>query len=137
MRLPRTALIRPAMALAAAALLAACAAPVGSSSPGASDPGPTTPAAGGKLRAPDAQGTVVSVEPGIDSVLVGFEPDPGFEYFEGTVFDLGVYYAVGGEGVDFEPWDLQEGDRIWVWVGDCAESFPVQCGVERAQRIED
>ncbi|WP_062467096.1 hypothetical protein [Demequina maris] len=79
-------------------------------------------------RDADAVGTVTSVDDSAGVIAVGFAPDPGYEYFEGTVFD---FAAQGGlEGPDGEAVtgsDLSVGDRIEVWVEACAESFPVQC----------
>ena len=76
---------------------------------------------------PTAIGTVRTLEPGADATLVGFTPDAGYEYFEGTTFRV----AQQVPGVDAT--QLEVGDRIEVWTGMCAESFPVQCAVERLE----
>lgn len=76
----------------------------------------------------DAVGTVASVAKDSSVVAVGFTPDPGDDYFEGTTFELAV--AGGLEAVDgtaMDPNMLAVGDRIEVWTDVCAESFPVQC----------
>ena len=83
---------------------------------------------------PDAIGTVVALPQGIDSVLIEFEPDAGFEYFEGTVFDVTTdAFPRAADGDGLAPLELRPGDRIHVWVGVCRESFPVQCDVERVE----
>jgi hypothetical protein len=76
---------------------------------------------------PAAVGTVRSVEVGTDSVAVGFDPDAGFEYFEGTTFVIEPQTP----GVDAST--LEVGDRVEVWTEVCAESFPVQCSVQRIE----
>ncbi|MDN4474866.1 hypothetical protein QQX09_03230 [Demequina sp. SYSU T00192] len=79
-------------------------------------------------RAPDAVGTVTSVEDATGVIAVGFAPDPGDEYFEGTVFEFaeqGGLEGPGGEALGGS--DVSVGDRLEVWVEECAESFPVQC----------
>ena len=79
---------------------------------------------------PAAVGAVRSVDLGVDSVAIGFDPDPGFEYFEGTTFNI----TPETPGVDAAT--LEVGDRIEVWTELCAESFPVQCDVTRVERAE-
>lgn len=131
-------------AFTAGALVGACA------SPGTSDAAPSpSPDAGGaagiqlaepsgapnsaddaRRRAPEAVGSVVSMTFGEDSVQVLFAPDAGYEYFEGTTFDIpfSAVTAVDGE----EPvvlGDLVAGDRLNVWTDACQESMPVQCEV--------
>jgi hypothetical protein len=84
-----------------------------------------------KRRAPEAVGTVISMTFGEDSVQVEFAPDEGYEYFEGTAFDIpfSAVAAVDGE-TPLVLGDLKAGDRINVWTGPCAESMPVQCEVQ-------
>ena len=81
-----------------------------------------------ETRAADAVGTVVSVEAGSSSFSVEFAPDPGYEYFAGTVFQFtegGALESAAGDALVAS--DLAVGDHLEVWVGQCAESFPVQC----------
>lgn len=92
--------------------------------------GSTAPA---PVREAEAVGTVVAVDGDAASgVLVAFEPDPGYEYFEGTTFPVGDGDLVGGTRVQ----ELRDGARIEVWVVACAESFPVQCDVEAARVVD-
>ena len=79
-------------------------------------------------RAPDAVGSVAAVDTsgGVTEVL--FEHDSGYEYFEGTTFVLDDQVDVGGKVTDASA--VVVGDRVVVWTGACAESFPVQCYVE-------
>lgn len=84
-----------------------------------------------KRRAPDAVGTVISMTFGEDSVQVEFAPEPGYEYFEGTTFDIPFSAAAAIDGeTPVVLGDLESGDRINVWTGACAESMPVQCEVQ-------
>ena len=79
-------------------------------------------------RDPDAVGTVAAVDTSGGGVSVGFIPDPGYEYFAGTIFAFdadGDLESASGEAAG--PGDVAVGDRIEVWVEACAESFPVQC----------
>ncbi|SEJ21729.1 hypothetical protein [Demequina mangrovi] len=81
-----------------------------------------------EAREADAIGTVTSVEGDGDTVALGFAPDPGYEYFEGTVFefaDHGTLATADGEAATAA--DVAVGDHLEVWVEMCAESFPVQC----------
>lgn len=79
-------------------------------------------------RSPDAVGTVTSVAAEGEAVLVGFAPDPGYEYFEGTTFAFAERGALQtAEGTPATVGDVAVGDRLDVWVEACAESFPVQC----------
>jgi len=93
---------------------------------GAPDPGVAA-----KRRAPEAVGSVVTMTFGEDSVQVQFAPDAGYEYFEGTTFDIsfGAATAIDGETAVVLG-DLVAGDRINVWTSACRESMPVQCDVE-------
>src|SRR5690554_5353017 len=79
-------------------------------------------------RAPDAVGAAAAVETsdGVTSVL--FEHDAGYEYFEGTTFVLDDQVDVGGKVTSASA--IEVGDRVVVWTGACAESFPVQCQIE-------
>ena len=123
---------RFALALTALALsvpLGGCAA----SSPGASD-GVVDPGPAGKVRAPDAAGTIEALGAADGLVSIAFVPDAGFEYFEGTTFEVPPdAFPHGEDGVSLGPDDLGVGDHIYVWVGACRESFPVQCDVERVE----
>lgn len=84
-----------------------------------------------KRRAPEAVGSVIGVTFGEDSVQVQFEPDPGYEYYAGTTFDIPFWAATAIDGeTAVVLGDLVAGDRINVWTGACRESYPVQCDVE-------
>ncbi|WP_062212914.1 hypothetical protein [Demequina oxidasica] len=76
----------------------------------------------------DAVGVVTSVSKDASTVSVGFAADKGYEYFDGTTFDLAT---AGGledpDGLAADPNNLAVGDHIEVWVNECAESQPVQC----------
>ena len=116
--------------LALSAPLGGCA----DSSPGATDDGVVDPAPAGKVRAPDAAGTIEALGSADGLVSIAFVPDAGFEYFEGTTFEVPAdAFPHGEDGVSLAPEDLGVGDHINVWVGACAESFPVQCDVERVE----
>ena len=121
-------------ALALSAPLTGCAASSPGASDGASD-GVVGPVPAGKVRAPDAIGTIEALGAADGVVSITFDPDAGFEYFEGTTFQVpSDAFPHGEDGVSLAPDDLGVGDRIKVWVGACAESFPVQCQVERVER---
>ncbi|WP_062463592.1 hypothetical protein [Demequina soli] len=79
-------------------------------------------------REPDVIGTVTSVDDSGGAIAVGFAPDPGGEYFDGTTFEFardgGLEDAQRGTAAAS---DVAVGDRLAVWVETCAESFPVQC----------
>ena len=98
------------------------------------DGGPAGSAPAGKLRAPDATGTIETLYVGDAPVSIGFRPDAGFEYFAGTTFQVPVgAFPHGEDGVTLAASDLSVGDHINVWVGACRESMPVQCDVERVE----
>jgi len=89
------------------------------------------PGVAAKRRAPEAIGAVASMTFGEDSVQVVFKPDSGYEYFEGTTFDIPFSAATAIDGeTAVVLGDLVAGDRINVWTGACRESMPVQCDVE-------
>jgi|GEM_PF-1161931 len=89
------------------------------------------PGVAAKRRAPEAVGSVASMTFGEDSVQVVFTPDSGYEYFEGTTFDIPFSAATAIDGeTAVVLGDLVAGDRINVWTGACRESMPVQCDVE-------
>lgn len=70
----------------------------------------------------------MSVEPAEGGFGVEFAPDPGYEYFDGTVFEFaegGALESESGEALGAS--DLAVGDHLAVWVEECAESFPVRC----------
>lgn len=78
--------------------------------------------------AADAVGVVTSVDKDAAVVSVGFAPDAGYEYFEGTTFDLATSGGLQDpDGLAADPNNLAVGDRIAVWAGMCQESFPVKC----------
>ncbi len=90
-----------------------------------------------KRRAPEAVGSVVGIVFGEDSVRVQFAPDAGYEYYEGTTFDVpfSAATAIDGETL-LVLGDLVAGDRINVWTGACRESDPVQCDIEAVTAAE-
>jgi hypothetical protein len=112
-------------AAVAAMLLAACASPTDS----ADNP---------RVGPADAVGTVTAVTVGDGAVAVGFDPDAGYEYFEGTTFNVAVDGGLQNpDGTGQNPANLTVGDRIEVWVDACDESFPVQCGNPAARLLAD
>ncbi|WP_156155895.1 hypothetical protein [Demequina phytophila] len=88
-------------------------------------------------RDPDAIGTVISVDDATGVIAVGFAPDPGYEYFEGTTFEFAEQGAIERpDGEAAVASDLDVGTRLEVWVEACAESFPVQCADPLARILE-
>lgn len=85
-------------------------------------------------RAPDAVGTAAVVETSGDVTEVLFEHDVDYEYFDGTTFVLDDQVDIGGKVAHAS--GIEAGDRVVVWTGPCAESFPVQCQVE-AIKVEE
>ena len=95
-------------------------------------PADTVPA--GKGRAPDATGTIEAVHLSDGPISISFTPDPGFEYFAGTTFNVSpVAFPHGQDGVTLTAADLSVGTHINVWVTGCSGSAPVQCDVERVE----
>lgn len=105
------------MASAGALALAACAG--GSSAPD---------------RDPEAVGTVEVAEHVDGTSRIAFVPDGGYEYFEGTTFVIDDEVTVGGAATSASA--IEAGDRLEVWTGECAESFPVQCAVEHVEVLD-
>jgi hypothetical protein len=92
----------------------------------------TVPA--GKVRAPDATGTIEVLAASDGAVSITFAPDAGFEYFAGATLSVPPSaFPHGEDGVTLAPSDLSVGERINVWVGLCRETMPVQCDVERVE----
>jgi hypothetical protein len=88
----------------------------------------------GKVRAPDATGTIDAVHLSDGPVSIAFRPDAGFEYFAGTTFNVSPSaFPHGEDGVTLVASDLSVGARINVWVSACRESSPVDCDVERVE----
>ncbi|MFW2513164.1 hypothetical protein ACNI3K_05250 [Demequina sp. SO4-13] len=85
-------------------------------------------------READAVGTAAAVDAAGEALRVEFEPDPGYEYFEGTEFAIDDEVTVVGDA-DLED-TLRAGDRLAVWTEVCAESFPVQCKVEAVEVLD-
>jgi hypothetical protein len=83
-------------------------------------------------RAPDVSGAVGVGQTGSEPVLV----DASDPYYEGMALLRGGPIVVrGGTAVSSD--ELREGTGVDVWTADaCAESYPVQCGIE-AIRIRD
>ncbi|WP_084105740.1 hypothetical protein [Demequina sp. NBRC 110056] len=77
-------------------------------------------------RDPEAVGAAAVVMQEDPVTAVVFLPDAGYEYFDQTAFTLDDSTPL--EGVA-DRRDIAEGDRLEVWTGPCAESFPVQCDV--------
>ncbi|MBC7297620.1 MAG: hypothetical protein H5T82_01850 [Demequina sp.] len=59
-----------------------------------------------------------------------FAPDPGYEHYAGTTFDIPFWAAAIDGETAVVLGDLVAGDRINAWTGACRESYPVQCEVE-------
>ena len=85
-------------------------------------------------RAPDAVGSATAVASAGAATRIEFAPDPGYEYFEGTTFVLDEDVTVTGAATDASA--IEDGDRLEVWTGACAESFPVQCAVEHVEVLD-
>lgn len=122
-----------AFALVAAGTLAlgGCATFTARSDSGGGPATSTDGAQGARRAAPDAVGAVAAVTVGADAAVVTFDPDEGYDYFEGAALTIPLDAAFGVDGeqaLDLEA--LKEGDRIRVWAPVCAESYPVQCTVE-------
>ncbi len=121
------------LALIAATSLGGCA--VERVSSGETDPVVTEQPAG-KVRAPEAVGTITAVhltDPG-GPVSVAFTPDAGYEYYAGTTFQVSPSMLPNGEdGVTMNMSDLVAGAHINVWVDACRESSPVDCDVVRVE----
>jgi hypothetical protein len=79
-------------------------------------------------RAPDVSG-VVGTE-------AAFGPGPSLvaasdDYYEGMALVTEGTVVVDEDGGEIDPAALRDGVEVEVWTGGaCAESFPVQCGVE-------
>ncbi|WNM23826.1 hypothetical protein [Demequina capsici] len=79
---------------------------------------------------PEAVGTVAAVSVSGDVTSLSFVPDAGYEYFSGTIFHVPADVDVWDRGWNgMAASDIPAGARIEVWTDQCAESFPVQCGV--------
>lgn len=85
-------------------------------------------------RVADVTGVVTAVEHAGDEVRLSFEPDEGGDYYEGTVFVIDDSTPLTGAVPEASA--IVGGDRIGVWTGACAESFPVQCAVEAVEVME-
>jgi len=80
------------------------------------------------LEPADAVGVVTSVSKDGATVAVGFAADEGYEYFDGTTFNIATSGGLqDADGLAADPNNLSVGDHIEVWVNACAESYPVQC----------
>ena len=67
----------------------------------------------------------------LDRAVDAFTSAAGYEYFDGTTFDVPFSAATAIDGeTAVVLGDLVAGDRINVWTGACRESMPVQCDVE-------
>lgn len=85
-------------------------------------------------RDPEAVGTVEVAEHVDGASRVGFVPDDGYEYFEGTTFVIDDAVTVSGAATSASA--IEAGDRLEVWTAECAESFPVQCAVEHVEVLD-
>ncbi|GIG55437.1 hypothetical protein [Demequina activiva] len=85
-------------------------------------------------REPEAVGTATAADHGGGATRIAFEPDAGYDYFEGTTFVLDEQVSVGGTVTSASA--IESGDRLEVWTGPCAESFPVQCTVEHVEVLD-
>ncbi len=78
----------------------------------------------------NAVGTVASVAVADDVVSLSFIPDAGYEYYSGTIFDVGPEVGVwDADWGTMAATDISAGATIEVWAAVCAESYPVQCDV--------
>ncbi len=89
------------------------------------------------LGEPSAVGTVAAVDISVDTVSLSFVPDPGYEYFVGTIFSLEPGTDVRDSGWDpLDPTSIQAGATVEVWTAECAESLPVQCTVTNLRVVD-
>lgn len=89
------------------------------------------------LGDPSAVGVVAAVDVSVDTVGLSFVPDPGYEYFSGTIFFLEPGTDVRDSGWDpLDPTEIAAGATIEVWTAECAESFPVQCTVTNVRVVD-
>ncbi|MFO7243657.1 MAG: hypothetical protein DIU73_002135 [Actinomycetes bacterium] len=87
-------------------------------------------------REPDAVGTVTDVVASRDAVTFTLTGDDEAEYFWHAAITVGLHTTVGddqGRPVALD--SIASGSHVSVWVGECAESYPVQCTAE-ALRID-
>jgi hypothetical protein len=90
--------------------------------------------AGGLLdRDPDVTGVVAMSSEKDGPVLT----QPSDRYFDGMSLLGGDPVILGSGGERIPSSELEQGDRVEVWVGDvCAESYPVQCEIEAVRLLE-
>lgn len=82
------------------------------------------------LGTPDVSGTVA--RDGARGTLV----DASDDYYEGMDLLLDEADLVDEDGGDLVPQDVLDGAQVEVWTSDaCAESSPVQCGIERVRVV--
>ncbi len=85
----------------------------------------------------NAVGTVAAVAVSGDTVSLSFIPDTGYEYYSGTIFEVGPDVNVwdsGWSGIDATT--IPAGATIEVWADVCAESYPVQCDVTGVRVVD-
>ncbi|TRW44511.1 hypothetical protein [Georgenia yuyongxinii] len=87
------------------------------------------------VREPDVTGVVAVVTEQEGPVLT----EPSDSYFDGMSLLRGdPVFLRGTSGEEVTLDDLEDGDRVEVWVGDaCAESFPVQCTIEAVRLLDE
>lgn len=82
------------------------------------------------LGGPDVTGTVERAG------AVGTLVDASDDYYEGMDLLLDEAELVDEDGAALAPQDVLDGAQVEVWTSDaCAESFPVQCGIERVRVV--
>lgn len=82
------------------------------------------------LGTPDVSGTVAR------DGAVGTLVDASDDYYEGMDLLLDEADVVDEDGAALAPQDVLDGAQVEVWTSDaCAESYPVQCGIERVRVV--
>lgn len=70
------------------------------------------------------------------SVERGTLVDASDDYYEGMDLLLDEADLVDEDGKELAPQDVLDGAQVEVWTtGSCAESSPVQCGIERVRVV--
>lgn len=85
-------------------------------------------------READGVGTATSVQTDGPEVRMRFVPDSGYEYFDDASLVLGEDAV--GHGATDQASEIRDGDRLRIWTSACAESYPVQCGVDAFEVLD-
>jgi hypothetical protein len=84
-------------------------------------------------RDPDVTGVVARPSEKATPVLT----QPSDRYFDGMSLLGGDPVILSSSGERVPSSELEQGDRVEVWVGDvCAESYPVQCTIDAVRLVE-